>query len=639
MFCTNCGKKLPEDAEGRVIASFCPNCGTKVPVFTEAVAETISEPVKEQAETIDNSVETIKEAAEATAESINEAAEESAETVQEAAKETIKEITEAGPEAEPEDEEPAWIVPEGLEGPGQNSSKEKTAAAGSMAQEKAAPAQPAQEAKADPVQPAQGTKAEPAQAVQQAEEEKPSAANDVEEKIPAVAAAQPESAKPAEPAAPKKKSKAPIIALLLIAALAIGGFFVYQNLPSTKAAKLVKQAEERMMTDDYYGAVGLLNDAAELQPENTDIPEKIIDAWMANARYMAESDDDSMAIDLYRVAASKARELQDSGKTKAYLDQIGTEISSIINYYIENESYYAALQLLDAKAEMLPEQIAGITREKISIYEPWIREVLDQPETAVLKGFKEEILEPIEDQPEFAALEPLFKEVDDRLESAERIERLGLLGKDLIIYTKNDSQSLACSSLYIKLISSIAEYNNLYKWTRDSADQLPIIASIPGSDQSIGLYRAQGALFCYIGKYEGRKRSGEGVWFTYLGNALTDNRRYYARGTWANDMPNGEFTAWDWTKHSGDENETEITYAGNVKDGLFEGKIKVTYKDLDTFVPNYVNGTPQILDTTEYDGEARYITAYGENTTYYLSNVLGDKFKDGILGFYSNSAE
>ena len=116
--------------------------------------------------------------------------------------------------------------------------------------------------------------------------------------------------------------------------------------------------------------------------------------------------------------------------------------------------------------------------------------------------------------------------------------------------------------------------------------------------------------------------------------SLNTNRKYYARGTWENDLPNGEFTCWDYVKVADPASETEITIKCNVKDGLFNGKAETVYKGVDTFRPEYVNGTPKILDTLQDEnGNTRYVTAYGEDSTYYVSNTKGESYKDCVLGF------
>ncbi len=588
MFCTTCGKKLPEDAEGRPIGNFCPNCGAKIQLFADAAAAGMAAEAAEAAEKARAQAEAAAEAAR------TKAAEEAA--------------AKAKAEAE--------------------AARAKAAAEAEVAKAKAA--RETEEAEdsgwKDPF------KEEPAAEPQyKAADTEPEPVNTVEEIIPP---AEPSKAPETIEEPPKKKSKAPIIILVLIAALAIGGFFVYQNLPSTKAAKLIKQADELAMQDKYEEGLELIREAMVLQPDKAEYPEKEIDMTMAFARYCEEGSEDVGALLHYAEATEQAKKLENSESSKRFIQSISDEISSIAGYYRDNGKYETALEILDAKAEILPENIAGITREKITVYEPWIQAMLEEPETTVLKVFKEMYLEKIMEAPEYSALQPLFDQVNDRLEASERLEKLGKLGKTFMASTEKDRQSNACNVFFLEFSSILSDNYDIYKWCKNNGDKLPLIASIPGTTQSIGIYETQGALFCYIGEYSGRKRSGNGAWFTYLGSALNTNRKYYARGTWENDLPNGEFTCWNYVKVADPASETEVTVKCNVKDGLFNGKAETVYKGVDTFRPEYVNGTPKILDTLQDEnGTTRYVTAYGEDSTYYLSNTKGENYKDGVLGF------
>ncbi len=68
MFCTNCGKEIPEGS------LFCTNCGTKIEEKAEEVKETVNKAVEEVKENTEKIFEEIKENTEAVTESASETA-------------------------------------------------------------------------------------------------------------------------------------------------------------------------------------------------------------------------------------------------------------------------------------------------------------------------------------------------------------------------------------------------------------------------------------------------------------------------------------------------------------------------------------------------------------------------------------
>lgn len=96
----------------------------------------------------------------------------------------------------------------------------------------------------------------------------------------------------------------------------------------------------------------------------------------------------------------------------------------------------------------------------------------------------------------------------------------------------------------------------------------------------------------YYGAHDGDIRSGEGVWLAYQ-----DGNNYLARGTWANDRPNGAFETRSWQANL----NTTVTYRvieGNVVDGLWDGTVTWRFERgeaTDEYAPAFSAGIWQIL--------------------------------------------
>ncbi len=589
MFCTNCGKALTAGPDGSY-PNYCPYCGAAVDksVIIQDAADKPAEEIKaDAAETAAVVADIVSQAAIPAAESVGDTVQTAEASA--ASKETWKRVS--------WDEEPAAETANTSAAPAAETAEAKTSQA---AETVTPPADPAGEAV-------------------------PQTEPNVSPGPAPVSAAADE---------PKKKSKAPLIALLLVIVLAAGGFFVYQNLPSTKAGKLIAQADGFASHDNYEGALMALADAQELQPDNSEIAEKIVDVIMMNARYFAESDDDDAALNTYQKAADSAKALADQEKANEFLSQIGTEITSIADYYRREAKFSDAIYILNRKAQILPDDIAGITREQLVVYQEWAEYTYSEEDISALRSFKTDILDKALEKPEFSPLESIAGVISEKITNADMLEMMEEFANEMKMFTDKDQQSTACLHFNNSLISSLSPYNSLLKWIRqDPTTRAPYIVDL-GSGIGAGLYNVDDAYFFYIGGYKNGERSGEGVWLTYMGNILKNSKRYYARGTWENDLPNGHFEIWDWNKSESMENPTIVRTSVDTKDGLYNGTAVVEYEGLSVFKPTYTDGISKTIDTqTAADGSTELIIAYGEGTNYVLKNVKGEGYQNGIFGF------
>ena len=84
---------------------------------------------------------------------------------------------------------------------------------------------------------------------------------------------------PIAAAVPPKKKKTGFIAAIIavvIIAVGVGGYFIYQNQPSTKLAKIRTQIEAAIESKDYKGAISLIDQAREFAPEDKDLRKQYV---------------------------------------------------------------------------------------------------------------------------------------------------------------------------------------------------------------------------------------------------------------------------------------------------------------------------------------------------------------------------
>ncbi len=606
MFCPNCGKELPQSA---VPLKFCPHCGTSLeryfgPVSAAAEAKEAAEAVKAE----------MKEAAAETKAEIQETVAETKAEVKETVAETKAQVTAAGGEVKATAQETAAVFADTAEKQAETleeSVSESAEAVKESIQETAA-------AKAE----------EPAKVLQENSSE---AAPKDEEAPRAVPQSEPTPAEPAAPAEPKKKSKLPVILAAVLVLAAIAGYFIYQNLPSTKIGKLINSAESHLMQDEYQAAIDELEAARQLQPDNADIIEAQADAYSAYARYFVESGDDMGGMDVYKQAVSIIEQLPAEKKDEK-LNSLSEEISGIADYYKREGQYNNALDILQKKLEIFPGMVAGINREELEVYSEWTRGILDSGEAETIKLFKKDVLDHVMERPEMAALQPLYDEAAAIVENEKLMASLSEMGAALHADTSKNKRSLTVETFYMDCLNSFGIYNPIGKWCVKNTDKLPLIADIEGTDDRIGMYVMDGTIYCYIGEYEGNERSGTGVWFTYQGTPLSSYQKYYAYGTWQNDKPNGRFSIWNCDKTASAEKETSAMITVDVKDGLYNGQAEEVFTDIDTFRPRYTNGIAEIIGSYDDNGTTKYTISLGDNTAYYITTTNKEKVY-GIQGY------
>ena len=591
MKCYNCGHDLPEPREGLVI-KFCPHCGAKAIDFA---AETAA--AEKAAETVE---EKLEELVEETAAPVAEAAEEAAAEVTEAA----AEVTEAAAE----------VV--------------------EAAEEAAAPVVEAAQTVADAVE------AAPETAAAAAEEVAAPAAEAVKETVaevaaPAAAAVAPEAQAPA-----KKKSKAPLIILLLIVILGVAGYFVYQNLPSTKVGKFKKQAAELHASGAYEQEIEVLKQAEALAPDDLGLVQTEADAMLAKAKALLDENKLDDSFTWFKDIVSRVEALPEADRSK-YYESISSSIKGVADMELAANKYEGAEAILRQRAEILPAAsgIADQTEEDLlAVYTKWTEDVLAKGTRDDIIG-QESVIDRILDENILKSKTAELNALKDKLFQAEMAADLKDIGTAMLGQINSDMLSLAALEVWTEFASSTGDYHYIPVWEKeDPENRVPVIGDIDGTNK-IGVYYDKDAnsVSIYIGQYDGTKRSGKGSWLVFQGSTFSTYRCYVATGTWVDDKPNGEFSIYDSTRYTSDSSSNKIEKTTvNIKNGLYDGEAVDEYtKDSNTTIyrPTFKDGHPVVIEDREQGGTVYHIIAYSEDKTTFLHNVNGADAVYGITGF------
>ena len=599
MKCYNCGHDLPEPREGLVI-KFCPHCGAKAIDFAaeaaaaekaaEAVEEKLEELVEETAAPAVEAAEEVVEAAEETVAEVAEAAEETVTEVAEAAEETVAEAVEevaAAVEAAPEVVEAAADAVE---------------AAPEVVEEAAAPAAEATAAAASTA---------------------------------AAVGVPPETQAPA-----KKKSKAPLIVALIIVVLAVAGYFVYQNLPSTKIGKFKKQAAELHASGAYEQEIEVLKQAEALAPDDMSLVQTEAEAMLAKAKALLDENKLDDTFTWYKDIVARVEALPEADRSKFY-ESISSSIKGIADAELAAKKYEAAEVLLKQRAEIIPAVtgIAAQTEEDLlAVYTKWTEDVLaggTKEDFVTQEGVIDRILGENILKSKTAELNAL----KDKLFQAEMAADLKVIGSTMLAQINSDMLSLASLEVGTSFASAYGKYHYIPIWEKeDPASRVPVIGDIDGTNK-IGVYydKDANAVRIYIGQYDGTKRSGKGSWVVFQGSTLTDYRCYVATGTWADDKPNGEFSIYDSTHYISDNSKSKTEkITVNIKNGLYDGEAVNEFtsnSETTVYRPSYKDGHPIIIEDREQGGTVYHIIAYSEDKTTFLHNVNGADALYYIIGF------
>ena len=378
----------------------------------------------------------------------------------------------------------------------------------------------------------------------------------------------------AEPA--KKKSKLPIILALVLVVLGVAGYFIYNNLPSTKSGKLIKQIDQLISEEKYEDALQAAASAKELTPDNA--------------------------------AVFQAYDKIFEAQCKQYLTEDGKPKS--LN----------ALELYVEAAKIVPESKDKYLA-KASEYFKYTAEImlkLDNPSTlrALVSYFKE-----YSEKEGVPGLAASIASLEAQAEKLERAAAFKEFGNQLKAYVDKGDHSGMISAVLLANIKTSDVYKKVLQPAGTISSNFPIITDVDGTTKKVGVYYKNGLYHVYYGDYDANnKRSGEGIWIPVVNNGLTgDIYHYYYDCEWANDKPNGKVKAYiDYTR-SGTKNAYEID--SNAIDGYLDGETKYSYDNgANIYTVNIIKGEPQLIET---DSKGRKIYGYNQDKSRILINMTG----------------
>ena len=195
-------------------------------------------------------------------------------------------------------------------------------------------------------------------------------------------------------------------------------------------------------------------------------------------------------------------------------------------------------------------------------------------------------------QPADDGEKPVVEEVTDINTLAQRIAGL------------SDNQHTPSSALilplYTEYVDPLISGGQPYTVKLDSSFHYDYVRFYP-SDETEGGY------YVYYGQLDASgNRSGEG-WIISCFNTDTGLDLYFYNADWVNDIANGFFVEYNFF---GEDFSEQTMYTGTVKDYLYDGSIKIVWKNGETYYATYNNGVPEVLGDDPDDGQK--IIAYNE---------------------------
>lgn len=559
----------------------------------EAVTETVENTFGEAAEAADEAADFVDETAEEAAEAVEETAEAVTETVENAFGEAAETADEAVDFVEETAEEAAEKVEEALDevtGAIEETAEEAAGAAGDAPAEAAgAVALAADQA----VEEAEEVIRSADETAEQTAEAAAGFTSDVEavltaevpvslpdasaDTVPETAAAEvsPFASQPvpaAENKAPKKRTGLKVfLALLLIAALAVGGYFVYQNLPAQKVKRYKEAASEAIAAGDLLEASVQYKNALDIEPAD----EESISALLMMHNMIRQDAVDAAQMGLYAEAVEQMKLansilIEPEEKNLQDLADIYYEWVGVLAYSGDEEK--ANTVLASAKAD-------GISADNISLIEENLKRFAGLHRTE-------------------AHLEEVSGTLVDLNEQKNYAEIFGIMEGEA---------------------ADIAAYHETY------GGSYPIVSIYENGTKAViwNFNMDRDAIQVYIGDINSEAVQN-GVGDTYYKKGIfKDSVEYeFFSSEWKGGQPNGQFTEISFNGEPdvpSDENSTMVT--GTVKDGHYDGDIQ-NRRNGKVFNMKFDNGKVIVLDTVDPNGEESNVVGYtdDQNTWIYWND-------------------
>lgn len=360
----------------------------------------------------------------------------------------------------------------------------------------------------------------------------------------------------------KKKIIIPLIILAIVAAVAIGTYFMFFT-PEKRIARNLSLGNQYLKEQKYDDAI---------------------------VAYNAVINIDKKQIKAYEGLLTANKELKAYDKA---IDSMETAITVIGQDEIPQEDITDLVDVYKLGADEAESNDDVETAEKY-----WTRVAELAPDDAD------------------AAAKNQYYEVYNDLHSEEYMTSLDNIVKGAKAEDWDTVYGEMASESFQSLLQKISDYGITDKFIVDTADG------------KIGIYEGG---FIYVGDFNGDIREGNGVWLNYDSDG---DYRYYAKGPWSNDLPNGQFDEMYYRTTPLEGYALRVEYAGNITNGLWDGTMVCTWTDNDGSVSVYnvpiSNGELQDYEIGENGGYSYKAVDSGEYD--YSRLTIGSISGNGIAG-------
>ena len=162
----------------------------------------------------------------------------------------------------------------------------------------------------------------------------------------------------------------------------------------------------------------------------------------------------------------------------------------------------------------------------------------------------------------------------------------------------------------------------------------PLYSKPDETGKKLGMYNYKSHFFFYYGEYDGNLRQGNGIWIC-ADNLKTSSayREYWAEGPWVANKPDGLFTIINLSKFANSDTEQLAQGTAEVKAGVYNGKVVLSYNNSDPLTGHFTNGLPKVIMTTDPNGKETNVVLISEDgkSWYSMPDVNSPQ---GIYGCY-----
>ena len=372
---------------------------------------------------------------------------------------------------------------------------------------------------------------------------------------------------------------------MIVIAAGVGGYFIYQNLPSTKLAKLRTQINTAIENKEVEAAIPLIEQAYEYAPDDEELRKQYVDC-------------------------------NETVLLKVFSDEKWEDFISGSDKLIKD--YPEAAEFLDPMVEMAYMKLTDIAIDSGDI--PTMQAMKDRLTDLTNSGrfnFASDI-DWIEDNIQYVEMSNIFQTLADKL----------------MPLIKAGDRNAVFETIRNELVSGTGSARKLSASAADAQYYFPLLSSLDEAGKRMGIYYAGGHYIFYYGDYNGEKREGNGIWICADNmKTSTSYRDYWAEGPWSNDLPNGTFSIYMLSKYASADSEQLIDATAETKDGLYHGKVTYSYDGSVPVSGTYQDGLAQVIMTTDPNGKEANVIMISEDGKAWVSRAnINDK--QGIYGFY-----